>query len=107
MTMALNGSESVREALVSRIDAMGHHAGRLTINDMASELEEVRRLAARHGMTPAVTVVHALDSALARGEHGPLILGWLEILRDAVRCGTSDPAACEAFAAVCAVRQAR
>lgn len=107
MTVARDGSDSVRDALVSRIDAMGQHAGRLTINDMASELEEVRRVATRHGIAPAVTVVHALDSALARGEHGPLILGWLEILRDAVRCGVTDPAACEAFAAACAVRQAR
>ena len=35
-------------------------------------------------MFPAVTVAHALESALARGERGPLIRGWLDILREAV-----------------------
>ena len=55
---------------------------------MASDLDQVRRIARAAGMFPAVTVAHALESALARGERGPLIRGWLDILRDAVGCDT-------------------
>jgi len=41
---------------------------------------------------------------LGRGERGPLIDGWLAILRDAIGCERHDAAACETFAAACSVR---
>ncbi len=90
--------------LVARVDWLDRRADRLTPGDVASELEAVRRIAARHGIGPAITVVHALDSALARGEQGPLVHGWLAILRDAVGCGVNDARTCETYAAACTVR---
>lgn len=99
-----DGGELVRDDLVARIDAMGRRAGRLKPNDLAGELEAIRRIAARHGIGPAVTVVHALGTMLARGESGPLIHGWLAVLRDAIGCGETDAHAHETFAAACAVR---
>ena len=42
--------------------------------------------------------------SLARGERGPLIVGWLDILRDAIVCDASDAATCDAYAAACSVR---
>lgn len=97
-------ADGVRLELVSRIDAIGRHLPHLGPADLATELEQVRRLAAAEGIGAAVAVVHALDSALARGERGPLIRGWLAILRDAVDCGMPDARACETFAAACSVR---
>ena len=61
-------------------------------------------IAHRSGMRPAVTVAQALEMALARGERGPLIHGWLAILRDAVGSDRHDDAACDTYRAACAVR---
>lgn len=94
--------DGIRAELALRIAALdGARAG---INQMASDLDQVRRIALSAGLLPAVTVAHALESALARGERGPLINGWLDILRDAVRCDDADPATCDAYAAACSVR---
>jgi hypothetical protein len=98
------GSGTVRADLVARIDAMDRRADRLRPGDLANELEAIRRIAARHGISPAITVVHALDCALSRGERGPLVHGWLAILRDAVGCTTPTQAAADTYAAACAVR---
>lgn len=88
-------------ARIEMIDARADHA---RAGDLASELEAVRRLAHASGMQPAVTVIHAIDAALARGEHRQMIHGWLSILRDAVGCERRDPDADAAFAAACIVR---
>lgn len=105
--MALRGLDAmtlVRDDLVARIDAIDRRADRLRPAEVAGELEAIRRIAARHGIGPAMTVVHALDSALSRGERGPLVHGWLAILRDAVGSRAVGAQATETYAAACAVR---
>ena len=84
-------------------------AGRIAELDgraIAPEVDAIRLIAHRSGLNPAVTVAHFLDSALARGEHGPLVHGWLALLGDAVASERQDVAACETFAAACSVRLA-
>ncbi len=95
---------AVRADLVARIDAMGAHADRSPACELAGELETIRRIAARHGIGSATTVVHLIDSAIARGERGPLVHSWLEILRDAVGSSNVTKQAAETYAAACAVR---
>ena len=92
----------VRADLALRIAAL--EAAQAPLRQLASDLDQVRRIALSAGMLPAVTVAHALESALARGERGPLIKGWLDILRDAVRCEANDTATCDTYAAACSVR---
>ena len=101
---ALDTSGAIRADLVARIDAMDRHADRLRPGELACELEAIRRIAARHGIGSAMTVVHALDTALSRGERGALVHGWLAILRDAVGCTVTTQAAADTYAAACAVR---
>lgn len=101
------GDDGIREDLVARVDAVDRRVDRLLPGEIALEIETIRRIAARNGIGPAVTVLHALDSALSRGERGPLVHDWLAILRDAVGCRNSDPRTCETFAAACTVRLAR
>ena len=105
--MALRWSRGVGmvcEDLVARVDAIDRRADRLQSGEIVCELEAIRRIALRHGIGPALTVLHALESALSRGERGPLVHGWLAILRDAVGCTTATEAASETYAAACAVR---
>lgn len=93
--------DGVRADLALRIAAMQPANA---VHQLASDLNQVRRIALAAGLLPAVTVTHALESALARGERGPLINGWLDILREAIGCEHADAATCDAFAAACSVR---
>ncbi|HVJ00428.1 MAG TPA: hypothetical protein VM657_15325 [Sphingomonas sp.] len=100
------GIEHIRAELAARIMAIDLQADRLSTGMLASQLDEVRRIAQSNGMLPAVTVAHVLESALAAGEHGALIHGWLAILGDAIGCERVDPPTCDAYAAACSVRLA-
>ena len=73
-------------------------------DDLAGEIDAIRAIASRHGMRGAVTVAQALEMALERGERGPLVHGWLNLLRDAVGSERHDAAACDTYRAACSVR---
>ncbi len=91
----------IRHDLANRVAAIEWRA---TPARIADEVDRIRAIAHRHRMLPAVTVAHLLESALARGEQGALIHGWLALLREAVVCERQDQGACDAFAAACTVR---
>jgi hypothetical protein len=95
---------AARTEMCARIDTIARVMAHLSPGRLAEELDGIRRTADRHGMAPVLTVVHALDLALARGEHGPMVLSWLDTLRDACDCDRIDAAASEAFAAAISVR---
>ena len=99
-------TDGARAELAQRIAALGLNTGTKRNADLAEDLAAIRRIAQAAGMQPAVSVARVLDAALARGERGPLVHGWIEVLRDAVRCERSDNATCDAYIAVCSVRLA-
>ena len=96
--------DGARADLARRIAALDLNAGNGRAADLAEDLDAIRRIAQAAGMQPAVSVAHVLDAALARGERGPLIHGWLDVLRDAIGCDRADRPACDAFVAACSVR---
>lgn len=102
--MDQNEIDSVRADLAARIAALDVRAPYSRACELAPDVDAIRVIAHRNGFNPAVTVAHFLDFALARGEHGPLLHGWLSVLRDAVTSERQDMAACDAFAAACSVR---
>lgn len=95
--------DQVRDRLTSDIAALGRAAG-TDSRRLVDEVDRIRRTARAAGLYPAVTVAHALECALARGERGAMIQGWLDILRDAVACEPAGPAACDTYLAACSVR---
>ena len=97
---------AIRADLSARIAAIDVKAPYSRACELAPDVDAIRVIAHRNGMNPAVTVAHFLDSALARGERGPIVHGWLGILRDAVCSERQDVTACDAFAAACSVRLA-
>lgn len=99
-------SEAMRRDLAARVTAIDARVGFVRAGDLAAALADVRRLARLHRIGPALAVIHAIDGALARGEGGPLIHGWLAILREAIGCGIDDAHACETYVAACSVRLA-
>lgn len=94
----------VRDELRMRIGLIDARVTTQAPSALAHEIDAVRAIAHRSGMRPAVAVAQALEMALARGERGPLIKGWLAILRDAVGSERHDEAACDTFRAACSVR---
>ena len=102
--MAQISIDQVQSELAARIGMIGARVAGQRIGDIATEIDAIRQIAHRNGLFPAVAVTQALESALARGERGALIQGWLSILGDAVGCDRHDRAACETFAAACLVR---
>ncbi|MDQ2877918.1 MAG: hypothetical protein M3R41_02415 [Pseudomonadota bacterium] len=103
-TQAQAQAIDIQAELVQRVFAVGTRAGQASAAVLADEIDAIRRIAQSNGLYPAAAVAHALEGALARGERGPLIHGWISILRDAVGCDRHDRAACETFAAACSVR---
>jgi hypothetical protein len=95
---------AARAEMCARIDTIARAMMHLSPDRLADELDGIRRTADRHGMAPVLTVVHAMEYALARGERGPMVLSWLDTLRDACDCDRIDSAASEAFAAAISVR---
>ncbi len=102
--MAATKSRDIHAQLGARVEALRHRIAHASIAEIAGELESLRRLAALHRIGPALAVIAALDSALARGERGPLVQGWFAILRDAVSSEQVDERASSIFAAACSVR---
>ena len=92
--------------LCRQIDSIGRRSARAAAAELAADLDAIRRIAMANGITPALPVVHALESVLAAGQRGPMLADGLTLLRDAVSCGRDDRRAGAAFAAACAIRLA-
>jgi hypothetical protein len=97
-------ADGARADLARRIAALDVNTSHRRAADLAEDLDAIRRIAQAAGMLPAVSVAHVLDAALARGERGPLIHSWIEVLRDAIGCDRADQPACDAYVAACSVR---
>lgn len=104
MDAAYATRDPVQAELAARVAGIGHRARTVSIATLASEVDAIRAAALAHGLYPAVAVTHAIEAALARGERGALVIGWLDILRDAVACERHDGPACETYLAACSVR---
>lgn len=98
--------EAVRLELAARIAAIDGRARHPRTGDLALAVDEIRRIAHHAGLAPTVTVTHFIGAALARGEPGVLVQGWLPMLRDAIAADRQDMAACDTFAAACSIRLA-
>lgn len=96
--------QNIRADLARRIGAIEWRGGP---GRVAGEVDLVRRVALAHGLHPAATVAQAIEAALVRGERGPLVHAWLALLRQALASERQDRPAGQAYAAACAVRQAR
>lgn len=100
------GGEAVAIVL-ARIDGIATTLGHRAPGELARAVEAIRREAIALGLHPALPVIHAIEAALARGEHGAGLNDWMLLLRDAIGCGRADAEAEQLFAAACSVRAIR
>lgn len=93
--------QHVQAELMRRATLLGARPGAAAL---ASEIDTIRRIALQNGMLPVASVAQVLESALARGDNGPLITGWIALLREAIGSERQDRFARESYVAACSVR---
>jgi hypothetical protein len=81
-------------------------AGHSRPADLAGAVDAIRATAQAEGRLPVVAVARAIEAALARGERGVVINGWIAMLGEAVGCGRSDADCTNVYLAAGAVRLA-
>ncbi len=96
----------VRAQLWARIAALDVSVPYAAATDLVDKVEAIRRIAHAHGLTPAVTVTHFIERALAHSQTPPPVHGWLAMLTDAVASERQDYEAADRFAMACSARLA-
>jgi hypothetical protein len=96
-----------RSALIGRIDAIAAGQGSLTLAKVCEELDGIRHDAHVYGLAPLERLASMLESALALNGLGPVILSYLDLMREAVACEDSSPEASTSFLAAMSLRMGR
>lgn len=90
-------------AACAKLNMMAGHARPA---DLAGAVNAIRAMAQVEGRLPVVAVARAIESALARGERGVVIAGWIAMLGEAVGGERSDNDCTSIYLAAGAVRLA-
>lgn len=96
----------VRAGLCDRIDGIAAGLNHLSSVRLYDHVDAVRRVALDHGFLPLAQLSRGLEAALAAGERGVMVLGYLDLMRDAAACERLDAQASEAYLAAISVRLA-
>jgi hypothetical protein len=77
--------------LRDQIARLSESADHLSINHLASHVDDIRKIARDHGLGPLADIAHGLESALARSDSRVLIHSWLDMMGEAASAtGTSE-----------------
>ncbi|MES2096439.1 MAG: hypothetical protein V4459_06740 [Pseudomonadota bacterium] len=90
-------------ASVAQLNMMAGHAAP---RDLVNAVNAIRAAAQAEGRLPVVAVARAIESALARGERGVVVRGWIAMLSEAVGCESHDADSGHVFLAAGAIRLA-
>ena len=90
-------------AACAKLNVMAGHARPA---DLAGAVDAIRAMAQSEGRLPVVAVARAIEAALARGERGVAVQGWIAMLGEAVGCDRSDADCGNIYLAAGAVRLA-
>lgn len=88
--MAYRSNGAIVDRLHQYIAAFDRTTARAGTALLADRLDTILRLATANGVIAAVLNVHAIESAVGRGEYGPAIRNGLTLLKVTARCGV-DP----------------
>ncbi len=99
MGIAKDALMQAQAQLCERIDQLVIDLPRISISRLAHEVDELRKIAGNHGLTPVVEIAHRLESELATSRGGLMAVSFLETMRDAVGCERLDPAATQTYLA--------
>ena len=94
----------VRSGLKTRIDTLAAERGHISLSRICEQIDIIRHDARAHGLAPLERLASTLESALAQHGMGPVILSYLDLMRDAVDCEDSSQEASTAFLAALSLR---
>ena len=94
----------IRADVVNRIDAIAAQRGHIRLSTMCEEVDHIRHVARSYGMEPLERLASMLESALALDGHGPIVLSYLDMMRDAAVCDDARPQASTAYMAAMSLR---
>lgn len=94
----------IRADVVNRIDALAAQRGHIRLSTMCEEVDHIRHIARSYGMEPLERLASMLESALALDGHGPIILSYLDMMRDAAECQDIGPQVSNTYMAAISLR---
>ena len=102
--MHTDAMKMVRSGLRARIDALAAQGGTIALPNICEQIDRIRYDACAYGLEPVARIASTLETALARNGLGPVILSYLDVMRDAVECEDNSPEASTAFLASLSLR---
>lgn len=94
----------VRSGIMQRIDSIESHRSQLTLASLCEEIDTIRHDARIHGLDAVERMASMLESVMALGGMGPVVLSYLELMREALSCEDESPEASSAYLAMLALR---
>tara|TARA_R110000787_G_scaffold246377_1_gene352137 strand:+ start:1729 stop:2046 length:318 start_codon:yes stop_codon:yes gene_type:complete len=94
----------VRSGLKNRIDAIAAQQGHISLPRICEQIDLIRHDARAYGLEPVERLASTLESALAQGGLGPVLLSYLDLMRDAVECEDNSPESSTAYLAALSLR---
>lgn len=102
--MRQDGLALVRSNIINRIDALAAQRGHLSLARTCEEVDGIRHVARTYGLEAVEQLASILGSALALDGHGPVVLSYLDLIRDAASCAESGPNVRAAYVASLSLR---
>ncbi|MFT3964616.1 MAG: hypothetical protein QM690_01880 [Sphingobium sp.] len=94
----------IRSDLIRRIDGIAAAAGKISLAALCEQVDGIRRLARQHGLDAVEGLASMLETATAYHGHGPIILSYLDLMRDAVEAERQDEQIHAVYTAVLSLR---
>jgi len=102
--MRQDGLALVRSDIINRIDALAAQRGHLSLARTCEEVDGIRHVARTYGLEAVEQLASILGSALALDGHGPVVLSYLDLIRDAASCADTGPNVRAAYVASLSLR---
>ena len=94
----------MRTGLRSRIEAIAAQRGTISLPRICEQIDLIRHDAKACGLAPVDRLASMLETALARHGLGPVVLSYLDLMRDACDCDDCSEEASAAWLAALSLR---
>jgi len=75
---------AIRADLIRRIDALAGQRGHLSVPRIHDEVDQIRHIARSFRLDALEGLAATLQSALSLNGHGPVVLSYLDLMREAL-----------------------
>lgn len=94
----------VRSDLTRRIDGIAAASGHISLASLCEQVDAIRRIARIHALDAVERLASLMETAIAYHGHGPVILSYLDLMRDAAESEAQGPEVCATYTAALSLR---